>query len=182
MAKKKATKTKATKTKATKTKATKTKATKKKAAKKASKKQIEQYAHADKRRANNPPVGLVTPATDPTDPPKRTYQYDPHLDPQLVWAGKAERTSFDVPTVSLHVHERIDPKTIIKAVRSNGDGAAHASSGKGPQRQLSLFEEPIESYRGTVSLPFQPAVHGRVAVKIVDDRGIESLKILIVEV
>lgn len=28
--------------------------------------------------------------------------------PQLVWAGKAEHTSFEVPTVSLHVHERID--------------------------------------------------------------------------
>jgi adenine-specific DNA-methyltransferase len=29
-----------------------------------------------------------------------------------------------------------------------------------------------------VSLPFAPGKHGRVAVKIVDDRGIESLKIL----
>ena len=36
----------------------------------------------------------------------------------------------------------------------------------------------IEAYRGTVSLPFAPGAHGRVAVKIVDDRGIESLKIL----
>ncbi len=35
----------------------------------------------------------------------------------LNWAGKAERTSFEVPTVSLHVHERIDPRTIVEAVR-----------------------------------------------------------------
>jgi len=28
------------------------------------KKPIEQYAHKGKKRANNPPVGLVTPATD----------------------------------------------------------------------------------------------------------------------
>jgi hypothetical protein len=34
-----------------------------------------------------------------------------------VWAGKKEPTSFEVPTVSLHVHERIDPRTIIEAVR-----------------------------------------------------------------
>ena len=27
-------------------------------------------------------------------------------DPFLNWAGKAERTSFDVPVVSLHIHER----------------------------------------------------------------------------
>lgn len=43
--------------------------------------------------------------------------YDPHLDPQLVWAGKKEHTSFDMHTVSLHMHERVDPSTIIEAVR-----------------------------------------------------------------
>jgi hypothetical protein len=36
----------------------------------------------------------------------------------------------------------------------------------------------IEDYRGTVSLPFEPGEHNRIAVKIVDDRGIESLKVL----
>ncbi len=63
---------------------------------------IESYRHADKERLNNPPVGLVTPDTDPDSGVKRTYAYDPHLDPQLQWAGKAEHTSFEVPTVSLH--------------------------------------------------------------------------------
>ena len=77
---------------------------------------IESYDHRDKERLNNPPVGLVTPDTD-RDSGKKTYAYDPHLDPQLQWAGKAEHTSFEVPTVSLHVHERIDPRTIIDAVR-----------------------------------------------------------------
>lgn len=87
-----------------------------------SKKPIEQYDHKGKKRVNNPPVGLVTPETD-QDKPAKKYAYDQHLDPQLVWAGKAERTSFEVPTVSLHVHERIDPRTIIEAVRKrNGDG------------------------------------------------------------
>jgi len=80
------------------------------------KRPIEQYEHADKTRVNNPPVGLVTPATDP-DLPRKSYQYDPHLDPQLVWAGKAEHGCFDVPTVSLHVHERVDPRAIIRAVQ-----------------------------------------------------------------
>ena len=71
------------------------------------KKPIEQYDHKDKKRVNNPPVGLVTPDTDKDTGAKKEYAYDPHLDPQLVWAGKAEHTSFEVPTVSLHVHERI---------------------------------------------------------------------------
>lgn len=81
---------------------------------------IEQYTHQDKRRLNNPPVGLVTPDTD-KDAPKKKYQYDPHLDPQLQWAGKTEHTSFEVDTVSLHVHERIDPKTIIEHVRKKDE-------------------------------------------------------------
>ncbi len=85
------------------------------------KRELEQYDHKGKERINNPPVGLVNPETD-KDWPDKKYQYDPHLDPQLVWAGKAEHTAFEVPTVSLHVHERIDPRTIIEAVKKkNGD-------------------------------------------------------------
>jgi hypothetical protein len=34
---------------------------------------------------------------------------------------------------------------------------------------------------GTVSLPFEPGDNRKVAVKIVDDRGIESLKIIPLE-
>src|SRR5579859_4548523 len=99
---------------------------------KPTKRPIDRYEHKGKMRVNNPPVGLVTPETDPVATaqkpykynasvpslkPKQELDYDPHLDPQLVWAGKKEHTSFEVPTVSLHVHERIDPYTIIKAVR-----------------------------------------------------------------
>ena len=59
--------------------------------------------HPDRERVNNPPVGLVTPETD-RDAGEKTYAHDPHLDPQLSWSGKAEHTSFQAPTVSLHVH------------------------------------------------------------------------------
>ncbi|MCP9446722.1 MAG: hypothetical protein NNA22_04015 [Nitrospira sp.] len=97
------------------------------------KRPIESYEHRNKTRVNNPPAGLVTPQTDPdTDEHKKRYAYNPHLDPQLVWAGKAEHTSFEVPTVSLHVHERIDPRTIIEAVRKK--------NGNGQPAQLPLFE------------------------------------------
>jgi adenine-specific DNA-methyltransferase len=99
------------------------------------KKPVEQYDHKDKERINNPPVGLVTSETD-KETGKKTYSYDPHLDPQLQWAGKAEHTSFEVPTISLHVHERIDPITIIDAVRKrNGKKTV----------QLSLFESAEEN-------------------------------------
>ena len=97
------------------------------------KQSVEQYEHTGEERVNNPPVGLVTPQTDPDRGAKKSYEYDPHLDPQLQWTGKAEHTSFDVPTVSLHVHERIDPKTIIEAVRKAPDHGG----------QQSLFAEQI---------------------------------------
>jgi len=66
--------------------------------------EIKAYKHDDTRK-NAVPVGLASYDTSKLKPKKS--EYDPHLDPQLVWAGKAEHTSFEVPTVSLHIHERI---------------------------------------------------------------------------
>src|SRR5215470_10813280 len=137
------------------------------------KRPIEQYEHKDKQRMNNPPVGLVTPETDPPLPTHKTYDYvmpvpsvpmgrsevaqkkcdyDPHLDPQLVWAGKKEHTSFDVHTVSLHVHERIDPSTIIEAVRRQ--------NGNGLPEQPSLFERREENPPFRDAVDFYKHPHG----------------------
>ena len=96
--------------------------------------QVEHYTHQGKNRVNNPPVGLVTPETDGEEN-KKIYRHDPHIDPQLQWSGKQERTSFEIPTVSLHVHERIDPRTVIDAVRKRSEGIG----------QLSLFSAPEEN-------------------------------------
>jgi adenine-specific DNA-methyltransferase len=131
------------------------------------KRAIERYEHTDKKRINNPPVGLVTPETDPPLPTHKGYDYvqpvpslkpgkdldyDPHLDPQLVWAGKKEHSSFEVPTVSLHVHETIDPRTIIEAVRRrNGDGLPV---------QPSLFERPEENLPLREAIDFYKHAHG----------------------
>src|SRR5438045_3058870 len=131
------------------------------------KRPIERYEHTDKKRANNPPVGLVTPETDPVAPTHATYDYiapvpsvkprqaldyDPHLDPQLVWAGKKEHSSFEVPTVSLHVHERIDPSTIIEAVRKR--------NGNGLPEQPSLFERREENPPLREAIDFYRHAHG----------------------
>lgn len=50
-----------------------------------------QYIHDSQKRLNNRPVGLVTAETDVLNG-KKTYQFDPHLDPQLQWAVKTEGT------------------------------------------------------------------------------------------
>src|SRR5579864_4296379 len=136
------------------------------------KRPIERYEHSDKKRINNPPVGLVTPETDPLLPTHKTYDYvvpvpsvpvgraaspakydyDPHLDPQLVWAGKKEHTSFEVHTASLHVHERIDPSTIIEAVRKR--------NGNGLPEQPSLFERKEENPPLRDAIDFYRHPHG----------------------
>ena len=131
------------------------------------KRPIERYEHGDKKRINNPPVGLVTPETDPVAPTHKTYDYitpvpsvkprqeldyDPHLDPQLVWAGKKEHRSFEVHTVSLHVHERIEPHTIIEAVRKR--------NGSGTPEQPSLFESREENPPLREAIDFYRYPHG----------------------
>lgn len=110
------------------------------------KKPIEQYEHKDKDRVNNPPVGLVNTDTDNNET-KKTYQYDPHLDPQLQWAGKAERLSFDVDTVSLHVHERIDPRSIIEAVRKKNGNNYEQMSLFNAQDENPPLREAVEFYK-----------------------------------
>ena len=97
-----------------------------------SSKEIDSYAHKGAKRKNNPPVGLVSSATDKLNG-RTTYQHDPHIDPYLSWAGKAEGLSFEVQNVSLHVHERIDPKRITKSFLKEK---------KAFEKQLSLFDEP----------------------------------------
>lgn len=92
---------------------------------------VETYSHKGKRRKNNPPVGLVSTATDRLNG-RTKYQHDPHIDPYLSWAGKVEGTEFEVQNVSLHIHERIDPKRIVQSFLKKKEGKLS---------QLSLFEE-----------------------------------------
>ncbi|MDW8166866.1 MAG: hypothetical protein RML74_00035 [Acidobacteriota bacterium] len=73
------------------------------------------FRHSE-RRTNNPPAGIA-PTYEVRERQATRYAYDPHLDPQLVWAGKAEHTSFEVDVVSLHIHERISTRAILEAVR-----------------------------------------------------------------
>src|SRR3989344_2719536 len=83
---------------------------------KSSKKRIsvEAYSHADKKRKNNPPVGLVSSQTDKLNGITK-YAHDPHIDPYLSWAGKKEGNEVNVRNLSLHIHERIDSLRIVKS-------------------------------------------------------------------
>jgi len=78
--------------------------------------EVNDFRHEEATRKNNLPAGLAS-IYEVRERGTTQYQYDPHLDPQLVWAGKAEHTSFEVDVVPLHIHEYISPKAILRAVR-----------------------------------------------------------------
>ena len=61
--------------------------------------------------------------------------------PYLNWTGKAEKTSFEVDTVSLHVHERVDSATILANVAKRLEGKDAATQ----WRQPDLFTAPFEN-------------------------------------
>ncbi|MFZ3136580.1 MAG: hypothetical protein WA126_04210 [Thermodesulfovibrionales bacterium] len=67
---------------------------------------VEAYKYETETRKNAVPA---EPSSYDTSKPKhKRYDYDPHLNPQLIWSGGKD-TSFEIPTVSLHIHERISP-------------------------------------------------------------------------
>jgi adenine-specific DNA-methyltransferase len=84
--------------------------------------------------------------------------------PYLQWTGKAERTAFEVDTVSLHVHERIDAMSILSSVgkRQNAIKSIAGSAsgtGAGGQKhpnffQPGLFEAPFENVPLRAALDF----------------------------
>ena len=112
-----------------------------------------------------------------------------------------------VSAVSLHDLIRIDTRTIIQAVCEFNGGEEKIAmwlpdfdySGHNPiPRSVLLpmpgdieawprlvhnlkaerFEDLIDADRGTVSLPFEVGDRQRIAVEIVHDRGLESLRIV----
>lgn len=114
---------------------------------------IETYTHDDKKRTNNPPVGMAQ--HDRSEEKMKTYQYDPHLDPTLQWAGKAEGMSFDVPTSSIHIHESIKPLNIIarvtkeysKALEGQLEGQMSMFEAETPAERMRRRRESIEFYQ-----------------------------------
>src|SRR5438093_9254384 len=90
--------------------------------------EVGDYRYKEKRK-NNPEAGLAS--YNFKEVKRVSYTYDPHLDPQPTWSGKAEHASFDLDTVSLHIHERVSTQAILKSVQR-----------KQTSKQIRLFVEP----------------------------------------
>lgn len=68
--------------------------------------------------------------------------------PFLNWAGKAERLSFDVPSLPLFVHERLSTSAILETLRGHRHDAA--------QRTLfDLFGDPERSVTDQILKPYE---------------------------
>ncbi len=115
-------------------------------------KEVAAYEYSAKRR-NNPEVGLVTPDTDP-EAGIAMWLLDPDYDGRAVF-----------------------PQQIFFPMAGEKEGWSRLSK----ELRAQLDEEKLEAFRGTISLPFAPGDHHRVAVKVIDDRGIESLKVINLE-
>ena len=128
--------------------------------------------------------------------------------PYLQRTGKAERTSFEVDTVSLHLHERIAAMSILSAVSKRQGKKSDKTVTGGIQP--GLFEAPFESLRLRSAIDFykhdrgwanrlvagdsllvmnsllqKEGMAGQVQMIYIDppygikyDRGIESLKVM----
>lgn len=66
------------------------------------------------------------------------------------------------------------PKQIFFPLAGNDDGWAKVAK----TLRAELEEDRVEALSGTVSLPFSEGKYKRIAVKIIDRRGIESVRVL----
>ena len=83
--------------------------------------------------------------------------------------GRIEYNGIDSREIGLERYVQIIVERLYTAIRP-GEG-----KGESP---MEIVTNLIEANRGTVSLPFEIGDDRRIAVKIVDDRGIEGLKIM----
>jgi len=147
----------------------------------ATKKPIESYDHQDKKRANNPPVGLVTPQTDPERGAKKTYQCDPHFGPEfgsvtrqdlVLAAREAGDADFDVVIACAFDYEahasefnKLGRIPVLKA-RMNADlHMADDLKNTGKGNLFVIFGEP--------DIDIMDAEDGRIQVKI---KGVDVFK------
>lgn len=100
---------------------------------------VKSYKHDGKRvRIPTQEESVKLSARD-KQPVKKKYDYDPSLNPQLIWAGKKEQgTELAVPTVPIYVQEKIASEALI----------ARLKLGAEDNQQAMLFGETAEQQFG----------------------------------
>ncbi|OGY20801.1 MAG: hypothetical protein A3A65_01345 [Candidatus Chisholmbacteria bacterium RIFCSPLOWO2_01_FULL_49_14] len=97
---------------------------------------VESYKHDAKRTHIPTQEESIKLSAREKQPVKKKYDYDPSLDPQLVWAGKKEQgAEFAVSTVPIYVQEKIAPEALIARLKLGAEENA----------QMMLFGETAET-------------------------------------
>ena len=100
---------------------------------------VKSYKHDGKRVRIPTQEESVKLSAREKQPVKTKYDYDPSLDPQLVWTGKKEQgAELAVPTVPIYVQEKIAPEALIARLKLGTEESA----------QMMLFGETAEMQFG----------------------------------
>ena len=107
---------------------------------------ITSYKHKDKRSRIPTQEESVKLSARDKQPVKKRYDYDPSMDPQLVWSGKKESGSeLSVSTIPIYVQEKIAPEAIIARLKQGAkDEAQYTLFGETTQQQ---FDKAVEFYK-----------------------------------
>lgn len=101
--------------------------------------------------------------------------FDPRAGGDLVSGGKRKIAMWSLDTD--YDQRSLMPHQVFFPMAGDRDGWHRLRN----TIRAQLEEDLLEQFHSTVSLPFAAGEHRRIAVKIVDDRGIESLKVMSLE-
>ena len=106
---------------------------------------VTSFKHTDVRKSIPTQEQSVKLSVRDKQPTKKKYEYDPSLDPKLVWSGKVEvGESFSVPTVPIYVQEKIAPEAIIARMKQGSDTDIPTLFGNSAADQ---FTSAVEFYK-----------------------------------
>jgi len=125
----------------------------------ASKANVESYKHKDKRK--NIPTQELSHLKKKEKSEKKKYSYDPALDPQIIWSGKAidsdlldslrersveERKELLVNNVPLYIQEKISSEAIINRLKGDRDQRGTMDTLFGESADQT-FSEMVDFYK-----------------------------------
>lgn len=100
------------------------------------------------------------------------FDYFDTVKGELVSGGKSKIAMWSLDTD--YDERSLFPRQVFFPMAGKGEGWEKLKK----NIRAELDESRLQSFHGTVSLPFEVGENRKVAVRIVDDRGIESLKVI----
>ena len=101
------------------------------------------------------------------------FDYFDTVKGELVSGGKSRIAMWSLDTD--YDERSLFPRQVFFPMAGKGEGWDKLKK----NIRAELNEDLLGQFHGTVSLPFEAGENRKIAVKIVDDRGIESLKVML---